>query len=112
MENDENVIIGASVYKQKYYINEKYKSLPSAVLEELREICVIYANKLHCIFTINFDEYGEIYIDTKSETWDYHYDEIGAKLDSDKILRDNRELVESLEMWYETFIKNNKEHLN
>lgn len=108
MENENKVIAGASVYNEKYFISSEYSRVPEEVLKELKDICILYAQKLHCIFTVNFNEDGEIYFETRAEEWDYHFDEIGAKLDIDKLMREKRTLINALNLWYRVFVKKEK----
>ena len=100
----ENIIVGASVYTGKFFINPLYKDIPEQVLEELREIAIIYAQKLHCYFSVNFDDEGNVYFETRAEDWDINFDDIGARLDINKIINEKEELLNSLKLWYRVFI--------
>lgn len=105
MEKSKNVIGGASVYSKKYFLNPEYNKLPNQVLDEIHELCVFYAQKLHCVFTINFSDEGKIYFETRAMETDYNFDEIGAKLDVDKLIRDKEAFIASLELWHKVFIR-------
>lgn len=105
----EKIILGAaSRYNRKYYINpEMEKKLPSDVKEDLKAMCSSMAEKLHCIFTIGFYTNGNVYIETISEENDFDFDEIGAKLETEKIKREKAEFFNSLNLWYKIYF--NKE---
>lgn len=105
MEKNNNVVGGASVYSQKYFLSPEYQKLPAQVLEEIQALCVFYAQKLHCVFTVNFNDEGKIYFETRALETDYHFDDIGAKLDVDKLIREKADLIGSLELWHKVFIR-------
>ena len=41
-EKEPVVLCAASSYEQKYYLNEAFSGLPTAVKEELQVMCVLY----------------------------------------------------------------------
>ena len=45
-------------------------------------------------------ENGDVYFECLPEEWDEGFDEIGAKLDLDKLARDKQDLFVSLKAWY------------
>ena len=105
MESSDKKTIGkASVYNTTYYYNPFFDRLPEAVKEEIQNLCTFYSAKLHCIFSVNFRENGDVYFETVAEEWDMNYDEIGAELDINKLARERRELFASLKMWYLIFV--------
>ena len=104
--DENNVLVSASIYNEQYFVNPYYNSIPKEVLEELRIICITLSAKLHCIFTIGFNEEGNIFINTKSLENDLDYDEIGAKLEINKLLKEKKGLIRALELWYRVFIIN------
>ncbi|MDR2899088.1 MAG: DUF6145 family protein, partial [Clostridiales bacterium] len=95
----------ASVYTRKYYVNPEYKALPAAVLADIHKMCTVYAEKLHCEFSLKFDGNGDVFFETNAPETDYNFDEIGAKLDTDRLARENRELFNGLKLWYTAKIK-------
>jgi len=104
-KNSDKTTIGmASVYNTTYYYNSFFAALPEAVKEEIKQICTFYSAKLHCVFSVNFRENGDVYFKTVAEEWDINYDEIGASLDIGKLTRERRDLFISLKMWYLVFI--------
>ena len=95
------VLSAASCYNKKYYINPNMeKNLPSQIKDEIKALVASMAEKLHCIFTLGFYENGNIYIETSSVENDFDYDEIGAKLETEKIKKEKAELLNSLNLWF------------
>ncbi len=95
------VLSAASCYNRKYYVNpDMEKSLPSQIKEELKALSASMAEKLHCVFTVGFYENGDIYIETLSEENDFDFDEIGARLETEKIKKEKTELLDSLNLWF------------
>lgn len=94
------VLCGSSAYEKKYYFNQKFKSLPESVREELQIICVSFTEEVGGIFTIGFIPTGEVVMDTRVKEGDLLYDEIGSALLIKKIRSSKQELFESLEIYY------------
>ena len=95
------VLSAASCYNKKYYINPNMeKNLPSQIKDEIKALVASMAEKLHCIFTLGFYENGNIYIETSSVENDFDFDEIGAKLETEKINKEKAELLNSLNLWF------------
>lgn len=97
---EKKVLASASCYKQLYYLNQEFDSLPTDIKNNLKVICVSLAEKLHCIFSIGFYEDGTVYIETTSEEADYNFDEIGAKLEIKQLQKKEAEFFKSLKLWY------------
>lgn len=76
------------------------KNLPSQIKDEIKALVASMAEKLHCIFTLGFYENGNIYIETSSVENDFDFDEIGAKLETEKIKKEKAELLNSLNLWF------------
>ena len=99
--DEEKALIGrASVYNRTYYYNREFAALPTEVLKEVQKICTHYAEKLHCVFALKFRENGDVYFECVPEQFDENFDEIGAKLDLDKLARGNEKFFQSLKTWY------------
>lgn len=108
-ENDKNdrvVLCAASGYNQQYYLNPDMNVLPSQVKKELKAGVVIAAEKSKAIIIVGFNENGEIYIEASKSEDDFNYDEIGAVLAIDGLLREKEKLFESIKIWYQ--FSNNK----
>ena len=79
----ENVVLcGASAYEQKYYFNKDFDSLPDHVKKELQIMCVLFTEEIGGIFTLEFDDHGNLQFKTEAT---------------------EEELLESLEMYYRVF---------
>jgi len=99
--NENKQLLGrASIYNKTYYYNPEFANLPAPVLDEVRQICIRYAEKLHCIFALKFRENGDVYFECLPEEWDESFDEIGMKLDLDKLAREKQEFFLSLKAFY------------
>lgn len=59
-EKEPVVLCAASSYEQKYYLNEAFSGLPTAVKEELQVMCVLYTADVGGILTLQFDEDGNL----------------------------------------------------
>lgn len=79
------------------------KKLPPAVKDEIKAFAALAAEKIHCVFVLGFYENGDIYIETKSSENDFDFDEIGAKLEMEKIKKDKSDLFDSLNLWYKIY---------
>ncbi len=99
------VLCGANAYEQKYYLNPEFEGMPSQIKEELQILCVLYTEEIGGIFTMEFDEDGNLLLRTNSESNDFMYDEIGSELRIKQLLQDRQELFRSLELYYRVFIK-------
>ncbi|MBQ8041538.1 MAG: hypothetical protein IJ274_17020 [Lachnospiraceae bacterium] len=98
------VLCGASAYEKKYYFNEQFKALPDSIKEELHIICVLFTEEVGGVFTVVFDEDGQIALETDAYDEDVLYDEISSGLLVNEIRRKRQELFQSLELYYRVFI--------
>ena len=100
----ENVVLcGASAYEQKYYFNKDFDSLPDHVKKELQIMCVLFTEEIGGIFTLEFDNHGNLQFKTEATEADGFYDDIGGALKIKKLRVEKEELLESLEMYYRVF---------
>jgi hypothetical protein len=100
----ENVVLCASSsYEQKYFLNEDFNSLPEAIQEELKIMCVLFTEEVGGILTLEFDEEGTLLFNVSSDEGDLLFDEIGSVLKIKELSRNKEELLESLEMFYKVF---------
>ena len=100
----ENVVLcGASAYEQKYYFNQDFDALPQQVKDELQILCVMYTEEIGGVFTMEFDEDGNLQFKTEALEADAMYDDIGSVLRIKKLQEEKRDLLESLEMYYRVF---------
>ncbi len=98
------VICGANAYEQKYYFNKDFDKIPDSMKDELHIICVLFTEEAGGIFTIGFDDEGELFMETMAEEEDITYDEIAAGM-LVKQIRDNRqEMFEALSLYYRAIV--------
>ena len=100
---ERKILAAASFYNQKYYISPEFSGLPRDVQQEIQVMAVVTAEKIHGIFTIGFDEDGEMFFETMGAEDDFDYDDIGAGLEVSRLRREQRELMEALKLWYSIF---------
>ena len=104
---DENVVLCVSnSYEKKYYFNEEqFKMIPDSIKQELHVICVLFTEEVGGVFTIAFEEDGNVVMETNADDDDIYYDEISSGLLISEIRRNRQELFESLSLYYRVFIK-------
>ena len=104
--DDKNVVLcGANAYEQKYYFNKAFSKLPQSIQEELHIICVLFTEEVGGVFTIAFEEDGNVVMETNADDDDIYYDEVSSGLLIAEIRRSRQELFESLSLYYRVFIK-------
>ncbi|MCI8299282.1 MAG: hypothetical protein HFI69_02865 [Lachnospiraceae bacterium] len=103
MEQEEVVLCGSSAYTKKYYLNEEFASLPEAIRDELRIMCVLYTEDIGGTLTLIFDGKGRLHFQTAADEGDLLYDDIGSVLKIKQLQQLKQELLESLEMYYRVF---------
>ncbi|MDO4616400.1 MAG: DUF6145 family protein [Lachnospiraceae bacterium] len=100
---EKTVLCGASAYEKKYYLNPDFQTLPQQIQDELQIMCVMYAEEIGGIFTVEYDETGNLELRTEALEADAMYDEIGGALRIKKLQEEKRELFRSLELFYQVF---------
>ena len=103
-KQEKMVLCGANSYDMKYYFNEKFNGIPESVKNELHILCVLFTEEVGGIFTIGFDEEGNVLLETNADDDDIYYDDISSGLMVAKVRRQRRELLESLSIYYRVFI--------
>ena len=98
------VLCGANAYEKKYYFNEKFSGIPDSIKEEIHIICVLFTEEIGGIFTIEFEEDGNVSMRTEYAEDDFLYDEIGSGLLVNEVRRKRQEMFESLRLYYRVFI--------
>ena len=98
------VLCGANAYEKKYYFNKQFAGMPKSIQDELHIICVLFTEEIGGIFTIEFEEDGDVSMRTEYAPEDYLYDEIGSGLLVSEIRRKRQEMFESLRLYYKVFI--------
>ena len=92
MYNEDRVLCGANSYEKKFYINDKFKSLPEQVKQELQIMCVMFTEEVGGTLVLEFDEDGYLQLITDAGEDDLLYDEIGSGLKIHQIQLEKREL--------------------
>mgnify|MGYP000699649000 FL=1 len=103
-KQEKMVLCGANSYDMKYYFNEKFNGIPESVKNELHILCVLFTEEVGGIFTIGFDEEGNVLLETNADDDDIYYDDISSGLMVAEVRRPRRELLESLSIYYRVFI--------
>lgn len=97
------VLCGSSSYNKKYFLNEDFGSLPDAVRDELKIMCVLYTEEIGGVLTLEFDDEGTLLLNVSHNENDFFFDEIGSALKIKQMRVEKRELLESLEMYFKVF---------
>lgn len=100
---DKVVLCGANAYEKKYYFNERFRAIPDAVQKELHILCVLFTEEVGGVFTIAFDEDGEIVMETDAAEEDLGYDEVSSGLMVAEVRRRRQELFEALRLYYRIY---------
>lgn len=103
-KQEKMVLCGANSYDMKYYFNEKFNGIPESIKNELHILCVLFTEEVGGIFTIGFDEEGNVLLETNADDDDIYYDDISSGLMVAEVRRYRRELLESLSLYYRVFI--------
>lgn len=103
-EGKNTVLCGANAYEMKYYFNERFNGIPESVKNELHIICVLFTEEVGGVFTIGFEEDGNVVMETDAEEDDIYYDEISSGLLVSEIRRNRQELFEALSLYYRVFV--------
>lgn len=98
------VLCGASNYEEKYYLNPIFEKLPSAIKDELKIMCVLFTAEVGGIITLEFEPDGTLCFQVESIEDDILFDEIGAGLKIKEYQTTKRELLESLELYYQVVV--------
>ena len=106
MDENKVVLCGANAYEKKYYFNEEqFKMIPDFIKQELHVICVLFTEEVGGVFTIAFEEDGNVVMETNADDDDIYYDDVSSGLLIAEIRRSRQELFESLSLYYRVFIK-------
>lgn len=103
-ENGKVVLCAANSYEMKYYFNEKFNGIPDSIKDELHILCVLFTEEVGGVFSIAFDEAGNVLLETNADDDDFYYDEISSGLMVSEVRRKRSELLESLSLYYRVFV--------
>ena len=101
---EKTVLCGANAYEMKYYFNEQFNGIPESIREELHILCVLFTEEVGGVFTISFEEDGNVLLETNADDDDIYYDEISSGLMVSEVRRRRQELFESLSLYSRVFI--------
>ena len=93
-------IAAASFENQKFFLDPACSALPIEIKDEIKVLCVSMAQKLCCTFTMNFDEFGDVYFQTFPQQDAFAFDDIGADLEIKRIRKSKCQLLLGLQEWY------------
>ncbi len=97
------VLCGANSYQQKYYFNPQFQRLPEEIKQELQILCVLFTEDVGGAMILEFTPEGRLEFRVEVDEHDYLYDDIGGELKIRQYQREKRELLESLELFYQVF---------
>ncbi len=103
MYDDRMVLCGSSAYEKKYYFNDDFDALPQQVKDELKILCVLFTEDVGGVLTLEFDDEGNLLLNTSAEEEDVLYDDIGSGLKIKQMQKEKAELFRSLELFYKVF---------
>ena len=103
MFQDKMVLCASSAYEKKFYLNENFEGLPQHVKDELKIMCVLFTEDVGGVLSLEFDENGNLELNTSADEGDLLYDEIGSVLKIKQMQQEKQELFESLETYYKVF---------
>ena len=103
MFQDKMVLCASSAYEKKFYLNENFEGLPQNVKDELKIMCVLFTEDVGGVLSLEFDENGNLELNTSADEGDLLYDEIGSVLKIKEYQETKKELLEALELYYRTF---------
>lgn len=101
--NSNVILCGANAYTQKFYLNPAFDVLPQRVKDELKVACVLFTSEVGGILTLEYDANGSLQLRTEADDVDGTYDDINARLKIEELQKKNRDLFESLELFYRVF---------
>ncbi len=103
MYQDRVVLCVANAYEKKYYLNPDFSSLPSAIQDELKVMCVLFTEDVGGLLSLVFEEDGTLVFEVSADEGDLLYDEIGSALKIKQLQQTKAELLQSLEMFFKVF---------
>jgi len=104
MSQENMVLCASSAYEKKFWINDKFKTLPEQIRQELKIMCVLFTEDVGGILTLEYEEDGTLIFKLDADEADYLYDEIGSGLKIKRIRAEKAELLEALEIYYKVVV--------
>lgn len=103
MYQDKVVLCGASSYEKLFYLNPDFDNLPQDVKDQLKIMCVFFTEKVGGRLMLEYDEKGNLEFSVSANEADAMFDEIGSALEIKKLQSEQRDFLESLEMYFRVF---------
>lgn len=97
------LLCGADSYRHKVIFNPEFEGLPKEVQDELKDICLDFAQDIGGIIAMAFTPEGVLGIFVSTKEGDMTFDNIGCDLKIKEIQREKEELMESLESYFRVF---------
>ena len=91
---------GSHIQKLYRATTNSFRTFDPGIKKELQILCVLYTHKVGGILVLEFDEDGSLIFRTEAKENDFSYDEVGSVLEIKSIQKEQRELLEELEMFY------------
>ncbi|MGL4738023.1 MAG: DUF6145 family protein, partial [Cellulosilyticaceae bacterium] len=92
---EKKLVICASPYEHKYFIEPGFEDIPASIKEELIEAIASIAEKVNGIISLGFNDEGNIYIEQNSQE-DVFVDDIGSALEIKRFQVEKKEILKSL----------------
>ena len=106
MYQNKVVLCGSSAYEKLFYMNPDFDNLPQEVKDVLKIMCVFFTEKVGGRLMLEYDEDGNLEFQVSANEADAMFDEIGSALEIKKIRSEQRDFLESLELYYKVFFLN------
>lgn len=103
MEDERIVLAVSNAYNKKYYLNEDFEGLPQQVKDEIKITAVLYTEDIGGIFTIGFEENGDLFLEVEVDENDLLFDDIGSGLKIKQMQQEKQEMWEALETYFKVF---------
>lgn len=103
MYQERVVLCVSNAYEKKYYLNPDFTSLPSAIQDELKIMCVLFTEDVGGLFSLVFEEDGTLMFEVSADEGDLLYDDVGSALKIKQLQQTKAELLQSLEMFFKVF---------
>ena len=104
MDETKTVIAAASYYNKKIFINPDCADIPEGVRSELLDLCKQGAEMAKGVFQIGYNQNGEVIFSANGDEDDAAFDEINARVITDKLIKDNTELIKSIQLWHALYV--------
>ena len=101
---EEVTLCACSAYDKKFYLSDLFRGIPQSVKDELKIMSVLFTEDVGGVLELVFDEVGELQFRTSCDEGDYLYDDIGSALKVKQLQRQERDLMEELQLFYRVIV--------